>query len=161
MSKISRVFGALLALGVLGIAGTIEVLNSRAGGVLPRHEYWNSDPTAGLVKWRSSFVVNEKNWLRALGPRAADGTPVSRPLSPDEHARMEQDIRLAQSDNLLRAVISTAGLLQYLLVPALLTASLLSWRAKSNPKWVATQFIITISAAFLMFYRGYFSSLGW
>ncbi len=162
MHKAARILGIIATLSVIGIAGTIEALNVRAGGILPKHsEYRNGDPIQGLVRWRYSPFTSEKNWLRFRGPRTPDGTPVSRPLSASERSQMELEIRNARAENNLLRVVSSVGLLQYLLVPTLLVLTLANWPAKSKIAWATVQLVVAFCGAFLMLYRGYYSSLGW
>ncbi len=155
-----KIVSAVLAVCVLSIAGIIEVLNFRAGGYLPRHdEFYNDDPAQGFVTWRYSPLTSDKVWLRIRGPRTPDGAPLNRPLTPDEHSHMEREVKSGRANNALLDAV-TVGTLQYLLVPGLFLLALGRWRAEPCKAWTVSQLVIAIVAAFLMFYRGYFTSLG-
>src|SRR5262245_29291577 len=64
----------------------------------------------------------------------------------------------------LRVIVESYGLLQYLLAPFLFVISILMW-PRHLPSFVRAiviiYAIIAVCAMLLMFYRGYFSSLGW
>ena len=149
------------ALLVLLIAVRIEVLNNRAGGMLPNREYRNNDPEQGVVKWRQSIWTDEEMWRRVF---LSDENSNERPLTPAEQARMEQDIRNARINNELRWFVSSAGLLQYLLVPLviMLSGKLILRRPRSPGRILqgAVPLAVGIGAGILMLYRAYFTSLG-
>ncbi len=161
--KLHIVTYALAAI-VAFIAIRIEVLNTQAGGMLPNREYRNSDPKQGVVTWRHSPVINERLWRRFLGPRDANGEPVTRPLTASDKEQMRQDIRRGRANNRLLGFVETAGVLQYLLVPVLFVLSLvLLARRKPSCRGVlvaALPLCVSIAACAFMLYRAYFPSLG-
>ncbi len=159
-----KFFTYLLALFVLLVAGEIEHLNIQAGGLLPNQEYRNNDPEQGVVEWRDSPCTNERSWRMICSPFHY-GIPEDRPLTPAEELQMHQDIKKAQANNNLKGVVSSFGLLQYLLVPLLLVLSIKMILRKpySVKRYVIGIFplLIGIGAGILMFSRAYCTSLGW
>ena len=150
----------MLLLAVVSIAARIEVLNHRAGGVLPRAEYRNSDPAQGLVKWRTSPITTPERWREASGPRDAKGVPIDRSLTHTERREMEKTIAQNRANNQLREIVGTFGLLQYPLVAVLLTAG--ACRVLGRRRYTGGAMLLAaVGAGGLMIYRGYFSSLGW
>jgi hypothetical protein len=158
-----KFFTYLLALFVLLVAGEIEHLNIQAGGLLPNQEYRNNDPEQGVVKWRDSPCANERGWRMICGP--SYGIPEDHPLTPAEEVKMHQDIKKAQANNNLKGVVSSFGLLQYLLVPLLLVLSIkMILRRPYFVKQAVFEvfpLLIAIGACILMFSRAYCTSLGW
>ncbi len=155
----------LISLAVLLIAVCIEILNVNAGGILPRTEYRNNNPEQGLVKWRQDPLTYEKIWIRIKGPQDENGTPINRPLTTIEKNQMEKDIKRASAYNTLHGFVSTAGLLQYILVLVLGVFSIVIMiRKPITAKQIITgipPLFISILCGILMFYRAYFTSLGW
>ena len=155
----------VIAAIVAFISVQIEVLNVRAGGPLPNREYYGGDPRRGVVKWRLSPWTNERSWRTAFGPRDEQGKPSDRPLTADEQARMDRDITHALAHNRLRSFVSSAGLLQYVLVPllAVLSITMMLRKPRSVGQVVtgAVPLFVAIGAGILMFSRAYFTSLGW
>lgn len=147
----------VLAVMVLFIAMRVEVLNYQAGTVMPRGPLDKG-------KWREDIVTNELMWKQARGPRDDEGNPLPRALTPAEVDRMNSDIAKSRANNQLREWIRSAGLLQYLLLPALIfsvgsiAACIRSKRHAIN--WSAA-ILIALFAGGSLLYRGYFSSLGW
>jgi hypothetical protein len=140
----------------------IEYLNWRAGGVMPRHEYRDNDPKEGLVTWRSSGILNEKNW-RKVNLRGDNGAPLARPLTPQEQKQMNEDLESARYNNALLEVVSSWGMLQYLLAPLVSLGSLALLAAGKPPRGVRAGAAIVLALALLsvasMLYRGYFTCL--
>jgi hypothetical protein len=138
----------------------IEVCNRRAGKFLPRTDSLST----GQSKWRNLPWDTNTSWVQFLGPKDADGNPVSRPLTPDERDQMRREVDHATCRNQLRSAVSTWGVIQYPAVLLQLLCSLtLLLGALSRGKKVlgAAGTILAVISAILMFYRGYFSSLGW
>jgi len=150
----------ILAAVVAAIALRIEWLNVQAGGALPSREYFDNNPAEGCVEWRESIFTNEANWRSFFGPRGADGEPLNRPLTSAENAQMRSDIHRQQARNSLRELLETAGLAQYLLVPALLVMSIVVI-VRDGPRRGLPPLVMALAAGVLMIYRSYFSSLGW
>lgn len=150
----------LLALDVAAIMVRIEWLNAQAGGILPRHEYRNQDSAEGLVKWRGSLVTTEARWREAQAPKGEHPTSNPRPLTTAESETMNREIRQAIAENELHSVVESAGLAQYLLVPALIACSLFLIR-RNGVRYGLAPLVIGIVAGAAMLYRGYFSSLAW
>ncbi len=164
----ARGTGRFVALAIVSAvvaltAVRVEVLNTRAGGVLRSKEF--SSGTGRPVTWRAALWTNEDSWRQTRGPRDEHGAPLTRPLTDTEKAQMERDIEQALANNGLRNVVSTWGLLQYPLVLILLALalSLLCGRGIRRARRVqaGAALGVAVVAAFLMTYRAYFSSLGW
>ena len=133
----------------------IEMLNGRAGRVLPR---------TGPGKWRASHVQSEGSWRRLRSMQSGDATWQTRPLTPAEDALMRAEVGANVANSDLRDLVSTVGLLQYLLVPALLVCSLQLFRRRESRLHVlvaAASFLSAATCGGLLFHRSYFSSLGW
>ena len=147
------------------IAIRIEMLNSRAGGVLPHREYRNGDPAERVVTWRESPITDEQRWREVRGPRDAEGKPVSRPLTPDEQQQMAWDVARAQAHNTLRSFVETFGMLQCVLAPVLVLMSVfMIHRRRHSPvyMWSAVPpLLVGLACNLLLFYREYVTSLGW
>ena len=146
----------LLAFVVAFIAARVEYLNAAAGHYLPRN-----DPR-DVGKWRTTFL-NEERWRRLYGPRDTAGAPVVRDLTPDERRQMESDIARMDANDRLRDWVRSAGLLQYLLLPILIMATLAATSARLTRRRILA--ILPIAAVIVfasasLWYRGYFSSLG-
>ena len=146
------------------ICGRIELLNRKAGGLLPRHEYFNGNPDEGLVTWRYSLLTSQERWLPTLGPKDEHGAPVNRPLTAGEQEQMWRDIGRAKSTNALHSFVRSAGLLQYLLAPlTFLMGTALIARRRDISISVVPAFLPIVAALFcglMMIYRGYLESLG-
>jgi hypothetical protein len=72
---------------------------------------------------------------------------------------MLSDIRREQANNTLLDFVGTAGLLQYILAPALAVASIAVIRMKGL-RYGLVPLVVAASAGSLMLYRAYFTSLG-
>ena len=148
------IFGYMIAIVVAAIAIRLEWMNHEAGGILPRTEYRNNDPAEGLVKWRAG-IASEKFWrMSHLGEAEQD-----RELTPAEHTQMTDDIRRIAANSSLRSAVRTFGFLQYPLV-AILVAISIAIMKKSDWRIAMPLCAIALTATILMFYRGYFTSLG-
>lgn len=96
--------------------------------------------------------------------RVGNESILTRPLTDDEARSMEQEVSRARADNELHEWVSTAGLLQYVLVPGTVIAALVLLRRKPAPAFRAAAGVTLAVAAvcgFFMVWRGYFTSLGW
>lgn len=151
----------LLSLVALQTAIRIEVYNVLAGGYLPRTDF---SFTHGNPKWRWWMWDTPAWWLTTLGPKDADGKPVTRPLTPEERTRMQREVREARVTNHLHGLVAGWGLLQYPCVLALFILSL-RYRVKGGARYPLLLGIggttIAVACAILMVYRGYFTSPGY
>ena len=114
--------------------------------------------TGLTVAVASGYILGRLKLERFVGPKDDTGQPA--PLTPDQHRRMNQDIAAAKANNRLLTVVSSAGLLQHLLAPALLLVSIM---ILTGPRWRhgIPLLIIASAAIWLMLYRAYLPSLGW
>lgn len=140
----------------------IEILNTAAGGLLPRQE---RSGDGDMSPWRQSLCTTETRWRELCGPRNEGGQPVGRTLTANEQVTMIREIRLNNASNKLRNVVSSWGLLQYVLVPVLLI-----WSARMiviRPDPGRRRFIgalgacVATLAGALVLYRQYLQNLGW
>jgi hypothetical protein len=152
---------SILALCVASICVYIETLNAVAGGLLPRRDYRNDDPSQGLVKWRLSPIVNEQQWRLWIARRDPQGRPPDRALIPEEREQMLQALRRGRANNALRNFVGTFGLAQYVLAPLLVILSFWVIRRGQpglrDAAWLTLA--IGLAAVSLMLYRGYFTSV--
>lgn len=139
----------------MAICVLIEVQNARAGSYLPTSE-------AG--KWRESRMTTEARWREWQSRRNEDPTILTRPLTPKEKDSMETMIRQSRALNSLRELISSIGLMQYLVAPL---ATVLCAVVAGTPDVSRSQRRLammctgaSLTATVLMLYRGYISSLG-
>jgi hypothetical protein len=145
----------VLALVVAFIAARVEYLNAAAGDYLPRTGLQD------VGKWRTAFL-DEKRWRLTYGPRDESGAPVGRKLTADERRQMESDIARVNANDRLRDWVRSAGLLQYLLLPALVVATLIALGTRPTLRRIAALapvVAIIVFASASLWYRGYFSSL--
>ena len=158
-------FRTILLMVVSAIIATtavrIEILNNAAGGMLPSRE---RDERGALVKWRQAPWTSEAKWRELRRPQDADKQPTS-PLTADEQSQMSREVHQARASDALRDVVSSWGLLQYMLVPiSLVTAfSLLFTRraSRSTRLLSGAGLSVALVAGGLMLYRQYYTSLGW
>jgi hypothetical protein len=152
----------LISAVVLTTAVRIEMLNRKAGDVLPRRELRDD---GALATWREALWTNEMRWRQMLGPRDDKGRPVSRELTKTEQSQMVQDMRRARAKNALRKFVSSWGLAQYVLVPAALALGLSLFAARGERGWVralgGAGACVAVAAGALLVYRAYCPSLGW
>jgi hypothetical protein len=153
------IFGYVLAVIAVGIAGTIEWLNFQAGGRLPSREYRDGDPAEGCVTWRTSLATSEAMWRRFRGPRDEQGNPATRLLTAEEDRRMRSEIAWGIANNRLLYFVSTAGLAQYLLIPLLLVAAV-ALMLRGRRSHAVFLYAVVAVTGFLLWYRAYFPSLG-
>jgi hypothetical protein len=150
------VFSLAFTLLALLICLIIELLNAQAGFPLPRD--FNTDSG----KWRVSYVTSETQWRKSQS--AADPSLLTRSLSPGEFAEMRRTVHAALANFELRNAVESAGLVQYPLTFALLFSlpfEVLKFRDQRRRITLSICLVIAIMCACLMFYRGYFTSLGW
>lgn len=149
--------GAAVVLSTTAIR--IELLN-RIAQCLPNREL-RDDGTP--VKWRQSLLTSPERWRNMRGPQE-NGAPATRPLSADERAQMESDIKRAIANNELRDLVATWGLGQYLLVPLTVIVALSLLVDRRQRAYVHGAALmacgIAVFAAALAWGRGYLSSLG-
>jgi len=144
---------------VLHTCVRIEILNVQADNFLPRKDL----PRPANQKWRGSIVTNEERWRRHCLYKEGEER-MHRPLTSEERRDMEETIARYKANNRLHSAVETDGLLQYLLAPIALIASLaVALSKRSRPKRLAARVTMVTSLAgiVMMFYRGYFTSLGW
>ena len=162
----------------------IEIVNARSNGYLPRTDLVNGRlPTwrtagertvrksverqiaaqrlADAEANRESNVIRENNEIR-------DASISSEPLagppwSQAEQALIEQTLREARQHSELYDWVSGPGLWQYVLIPASLVSAgwLLTTRDRRVRAVACGCAASSVIALVLMFYRGYFTSLGW
>ena len=142
----------------------IELLNQKAGYYLPRGEYRNGARGEGFTTWRLSPITSEAVWWEVYGPADENGKSLSRNLTVAEKEEMNDFIKKTQAKNYLRGVVGFWGLLQYPIVFAGMVLSILVIYRKPG---TFETFCVLLSiglfmlAGLSMFYRGYFTSLGW
>lgn len=144
-----------LAIVVAFIAGRVEYLNAAAGYRLPRGP-------DDLGKWRASSL-NEERWRQFHGPRDESGTLVVRDLTANERRQMESEIAREDANGRLRDWVRSAGLLQYLLLPALVFFTLVIVATKPTRRQIvaiAPVIVVIIYASMSLLYRSYYFSLG-
>jgi hypothetical protein len=100
--------------------------------------------------------------------RSDHGIPEDEPLSSAQHAeigeRLTSHTRYAQARDKLHGLVSTWGLLQYLIAPVSLLWAVVLAVLKSTLRFrlvAAAAAVAALVCVVLMFYRGYFTSLGW
>ncbi|QDV61054.1 hypothetical protein [Crateriforma conspicua] len=173
-SKAKIVCCLLLTAIVLHTCIRIEVLNARNGHFLPR-----AHPAAGNPKWRvvaptllarslertiaidrlTSHVSQHPNY-----PEPGIEEFIGPPYTDAEQALIDTEIARNKLSFQLRDWVSGMGLLQYILAPVALLSSLVLMRGTEN---LAVRFasvacaVSNVTSMYLMFHRGYFTSLGW
>jgi hypothetical protein len=133
----------------------IEVLNHKAGGILPRR---------GTGKWRVGAWTREPSWRRKESLQTQDPTLLTRPLTPAEARKMRREATEQRINIDLRDLVAGWGLLQYLIVPAAVVSSCILLRARhpSGYRVVGLScLLLALTCGGLMLYRAYVSSLGW
>jgi hypothetical protein len=145
----------VLAIAVGVIAARVEFLNAAAGHYLPR-----TDPR-DVGKRRTTFL-DEERWRRLYGPRDESGGPVVRELTAEERRQMRSDIARMDANDRLRDWVRSAGLLQYLLLPALVISTAAAIGAKPTRRRIVGLLpvvAVIVFASASLWYRAYFSSL--
>lgn len=132
-----------LALFTLFTCLRIEILNARAGHVLPRTE---------VGKWRVA--------KRA----AAASIAASQPIESAQISQNRADVDRRAAEATLRDVVGRWGLLQY---PLVLIGSVMSVgfafasRPRSHRLIAVASALVTVFCGAAMIYRDYYGSLGW
>ena len=151
-----RVATVVIAVVACSTCLRIEILNARAGGVLP-----NREPG----EWRAvSGGMAARSWRTSEALGRSDPSLATRPLTPAEDRELQSAVRKAQASSDLRDVVGRWGLLQYLLVPGGLLVSLaLVWKGRTRVDWrvAACCSIVLLTCGGSMLGRAYFTSLGW
>jgi hypothetical protein len=165
----------LLTCVVVHTCVRIEVLNAQCGYYLPR-----TDMEAGHNnKWRvaAARLIRQDCERQIALQRMAEfqnehpdqqlpdeATFTGAPFSEAEQRLIETEVSKNRLNASFRDSVESLGLLQYLLGPAGL---LWSWilflgdRSRSSRATSATCGVLNLVSVALMFYRGYFTSLGW
>jgi hypothetical protein len=140
---------------MVAICARVEVLNARAGGYLPRVDEG---------KWRSfSARAYEFGWRERRAEESDDEAWRTRPLTAAERAQLQSEIDPFMPREQLRSFVTGVALAQYPLVPVVFAAALgLLRRQRSVRHGVVAIACITFATVCgtMMFYRGYFSSMG-
>lgn len=161
----------LLITGVVAsTAIRIEWYNHAVGGFLPRPQPPSME--GNDVKWRASGPHMAEWHYRS---RVAWDQGLELDLVEDKEALFALPLSEGQQNELagikhgaalnarFRHLVETMGCMQYLLVPIGLILSVGTLRA--NKLWLRCSgiscLVINLAAGGLMFYRGYFQSLGW
>lgn len=160
-----------LSLYIFGIAAYIEILNYRAGNILPRtDEYYNDDPKLGLVKWRYAATQDIKGLGVASRLYSNDYELSTDNIEPNEHAptpsfseSQPEWTFQAKRENMLHDAVIKLGLLQY---PFLLISFVCMFIAlviipKGHLYLVGICFLLNIFSLVALIGRDYFGSLGW
>ncbi len=137
----------LLSIYIFAVAAYLEFLNYRAGGLLPRQEYYNNDPQQGHVKWR-------------YNPAALD----LKAVTESDSKNMSE--MLAQRENQLHNAVIKLGLPQYPLLAlsfVLFILLLLNNNGFTRQNKYAIGFFCFLNCLSLvaLIGRSYFGSLGW
>ena len=156
MKKKDALFWAntVIATIVILVCLQIELLNNAAGGYLPHI------PDS---KWRDSTPVSEEMWRKQQRYSKEDVTLLTRPLTESERLQMQKDIEQADTMNALKGMVSGYGIWQYIFAPVALILSIvmaISRRPMYKRIMCAVFALSSLIAMVLMFYRGYFTSLG-
>jgi hypothetical protein len=152
----------------------IEVLNARYGAYLPRTDFGSGNP-----KWRvaDEKLVRLHEELMIARSRQADFEAAhpdeeipdetafrGQPYSPTELATIDAEVDHSRRNSTLRAWVGSMGLLLYVLAPAALLWSLdivVSDRSRGRRLFAGLCGLLNLVCIALMYYRGYWSSLGW
>jgi hypothetical protein len=146
------------------VAVRIEVLNAAAGDLLPRFNESLKQNRAhgGSGKWRARWMT-EASW-RGLFIRTDTGEADSRPLTPEERARMVAEVERANAYARLHDFIAYFGwALQYVAVGvACLCGSAWAFECRRQPRLTVAYLLPVLAAAAagaLAVHRGYFTSM--
>ena len=152
----------------------IEILNARYGYYLPRTDFGSGNP-----KWRvAADSLARRDFERSIAmERQAKfaeehpGEPIPEhtefigpPYSASQQTELEAILDQNQRRSALYDWVRGMGLLQYALAPAALFWSVdIARIERSRSGRIAAGFaaLLNLICIALMFYRGYFTSLGW
>jgi len=163
---VNRLITILVCLAIIAVitAVRIEVLNARAGGILPRVV-----PKEGNPKWR--IVASPENFLtkgyeidfRATNNLAHDaGIPeeISRTIA----ARVAAEVPHYRLEAELRSLVGSWGVLQYPLCGILVFGGIICAVTANDVKHRVTSLALVVIGFIglgLAIYRAYAPSLGW
>ncbi|MCE5279903.1 MAG: hypothetical protein ABFD92_04070 [Planctomycetaceae bacterium] len=139
----------------------IEVYNHRAGGYLPRQD--------DEGKWR---VTSPVIYRKSLEDRFRyEGRQAGKPAELTEQQKAQIDRLMAEAEPRIhenasfRGFVETWGLAQYAIGPlalCLLMIPLLGRKSSARLRIISAALVVSVAACVaMMFYRGYYSSLGW
>lgn len=160
------VFMVLITGVACSTAIRIEILNARVGGFLPRPQPPSVE--GNNVKWRVAARttverIYKQQVLHERGIDYSDEALDTLVLTPRELRELEEQQRLARLDARFRSVVSSLGLLQYLLIPVGLVLCVVVFpdtgRTYRAGALVCGALLIVCGG--LMLYREYLPSLGW
>jgi hypothetical protein len=158
----SRVPGKIAAIVLIAMTGLavftclrIEILNAKIGFYLPR------DFSTDSGTWRQTMITNETRWRSSHAN--LDPTIATRPLTVAERSRMNADMSRNHAWNALLDTVGTLGCLQYPLLFVLIISLPFNIREQTGGWRVAllVSLALALVCGGLMFYRGYYTSLGW
>jgi len=156
----SLIFACLVTAVAAFICIRIEVFNCQAGGLLPSKELRDTGEPA---TWREASIVRARMEERFLAEANAAGSPAV--LTRSQRQEIDQAARKADLNNRFLAFVSTWGLAQYVLAPLAMLLSLgeavLRRETRRYRQAACVPAGVALLCIILMFYRGYFSSLGW
>lgn len=139
----------------------VEIFNVRAGGYLPR----KSDADWGISTWRTLAPSAVRGVMEKQFRMEAElqGRPAD--ITPAQEAQIAKAIESAEENAAFRGFVETFGLAQYIVAPL---AAILGYRLATGKKkqerarWLSPGLAILSGICIvMMFYRGYFTSLGW
>ena len=168
MKRLGKLFWFTAVLTVLACTTCIrvEILNVKVDHYLPIQ--WPAD-YQGNRAWRE--CLTGRDHLMRLKVRAyqvehqlSDNTPVPDNLQAKFNAEIDAYLPWATASNQLASLLESWGLLQYLIIPvALLCAIRIAVRRRSRFELVSASIftVLNLMCGTLMFYREYFTSLGW
>ena len=154
-------FGFALVLFVCAVAALIEGLNAQAGHFLPRRD---RRADGSVPEWHVSFVQSEaawRAWRDMLSSVRQDWA--NRELTPAERAVI-REVVANRANRRLRQAVRSAGLMQYVLVPAAAAwCATVAFRPSPRPMHAAAVagILACVLAGLLALDRGYLSSMGW
>ncbi|MFK7788393.1 MAG: hypothetical protein AB8C95_02725 [Phycisphaeraceae bacterium] len=151
---------------VASTAIRIEWYNHAVGGFLPRPQPPSIE--GNEIKWRTTSAdMAEKSYRRGLayerGIEPTDEIINSMVLSAEQKSEVQKIRRHAKLRSKFRNLVSSMGCMQYLLVPVGIFLCVLNLKRKIVALIIISGLCLAINvvAGGLMFYREYFSSLGW
>lgn len=157
----------LLITGVVAsTAIRIEWYNHAVGGFLPRPQPPSME--GNEVKWRVGHPdFAEEGYRRELayarGLELSDEKLKALPVTAEQQEEIDRIRYQSTLDAEFRALVSSMGLLQYLLVPLGILCSVFAIRRKTVFWTIAGVpcLVVNLITCGLMIYREYFPSLGW